>query len=170
MLPIIAIAQGILSATGLDDKIGDWIDGKTGGAASKVVEIAGAVMGGKPVNTMTPAQATEIKNRLLDAESEIRQLAAQDRADARQMYRETDHKMADIIADRIIKYNLPMVAALVVCNLAALVYIDDAVIGVAIGNVIGGSITYLWQERRTVIEFFFGSSQGSKDKTQAMTK
>jgi hypothetical protein len=161
MLPIITLAQGILAATGLDDKIGDWIDGKTGGAASKVIEIAGSVMGGNPsASDMSPEQAAEIKRRLLDAESEIRQLAAADRREARAMYTadKGSREITNEVIRNIMRFNLPAIVLLIICNALVVQYVDNPTIALALGNTIGAAIAIMWQERRTVIEFLMGGA------------
>jgi hypothetical protein len=84
------------------------------------------------------------------------------------MYKTTDHKMADKIADRVIMWNLPAIALLVGANVGVVSFVENPVIAVSVGNIIGASIAYLWNERSTVINFFFGSSQGSKDKTDKL--
>ncbi len=157
MLPVIALAQGILSATGLDDKIGDWIDGKTGGAASKIVAIADSI---NPTRLpLTPDQAAEIKSRLLDAESEIRQLAAADRREARQMYTadKGSKEITNEVIRQIMRFNLPVIVLLIICNGIVLNQITNPTIALALGNTIGAAIAIMWQERRTVIEFLMGA-------------
>ena len=82
---------------------------------------------------------------------------------ARNMYQSTDHEQADKIADNVIKYNLFIVMLMVVIQCLVIMFVDGKVAAVITGIV--GTVTgALLQERNTVINFFFGSSKGSKDK------
>jgi hypothetical protein len=87
-----------------------------------------------------------------------------DMESARGMYKETEHEMADSIADNVIKRNLIFVAILVIVQVLVVMYVEDKTVIAVISSVIGGVITALLQERQQVINFFFGSSKGSKDK------
>lgn len=81
---------------------------------------------------------------------------------ARDMY-SSSHAQADKIADNVIKYNLFIVLFMVLVQCVVIMYIDGKVAAVITGIV--GTVTgALIQERNTVINFFFGSSKGSKDK------
>lgn len=86
-----------------------------------------------------------------------------DRKDARDMYRGTDHEMADSIAGKIINWNLWILLALVAIQVLVIMFVEGQVAAVVTGVV--GTITgALINERNTVVNFFFGSSKGSKDK------
>lgn len=79
--------------------------------------------------------------------------------------------MANDIATQIINRNLPIIALLVVINVA-LVYLmkdNSALIAIA-SNIIGVAIGNLFNERQAIVNFFFGSSIGSKDKSIALAK
>jgi len=94
-----------------------------------------------------------------------------DLANARAMYTETDHAMTDDIAQKVIKFNLPTIIALVVVNIAAVMLLEGKGEVIAIvSNFIGIAIGHLFNERQSVINFFFGSSQGSKEKTNLINK
>lgn len=81
---------------------------------------------------------------------------------ARDMY-SSSHEQADKIADNVIKYNLFIVLFMVLVQCIVIMYVDGKVAAVITGIV--GTVTgALIQERNTVINFFFGSSKGSKDK------
>lgn len=92
------------------------------------------------------------------------ELYYKDMDSSRDMYKETEHEMADSIADNVIKRNLIFVAVLVVVQVGSVIYIDDKVLIAVISSACAGIITALLQERQQVINFFFGSSKGSKDK------
>lgn len=84
-------------------------------------------------------------------------------ADAREMYRSTGHEMADKIAENVIKYNL-IIILVMVCIQVGVIMLVAGPIAAVITGVVGTITGALIAERNTVINFFFGSSQGSKDK------
>jgi len=85
---------------------------------------------------------------------------------ARDMYKSTGHEEADRIASHVIKYNLPVILALVVINIMAVTYLERGEIIAIVSNFIGMAIHALFNERQSVINFFFGSSKGSRDKSK----
>ena len=170
----ITIAKGIANATGLDT----WIKGKLGDvigekAAEKVVSIAETVTraqsGPEALAAIQKDKAAKeaVRQKLLDREHELVLASLQDVRDARTMYGEKN-EMADVIATQVIKQNHFTVLALLIANGLVLTFVEDKVLGVALGNLIGASIGALWHERQQVIGFFFGSSLGSKMKTVVM--
>ena len=95
----------------------------------------------------------------------------EDVQDAREMYQNTEHKQSNKIADIVIKFNLPIIAILVLINILAVFQLRQYQGMVAIvSNFIGITISQLFNERQSVINFFFGSSQGSKDKSIKLNK
>ena len=86
-----------------------------------------------------------------------------DTADARDMY-EKKNEMADAVARRIIKYNLIIVFGLVMVLIACTIFLKDNVLLALISSTIGGVSAQLLTERMTIVQFFFGSSAGSKEK------
>tara|TARA_R110000772_G_C13081561_1_gene417528 strand:+ start:74 stop:580 length:507 start_codon:yes stop_codon:yes gene_type:complete len=92
------------------------------------------------------------------------ELEYKDVANARDTYKETDHKVADFVAKKVINYNLWVVIAAILVEVLAVVYIDDKVLIAIISGAVGGLVTALLQERQQIINFFFGSSMGSKNK------
>ena len=101
----------------------------------------------------------------------VLEIEMKDLADARDMYKNTDHIMADEIANKIIKFNLPVILGLVVTNIAAVMLLEGKGEVIAIvSNFIGIAIGNLFVERQSVVNFFFGSSQGSKDKQEQLNK
>jgi hypothetical protein len=92
------------------------------------------------------------------------ELEYKDVANARDTYKETDHKVADFVAKKVINYNLWVVLAAILVEVLAVVYIDDKVLIAIISGAVGGLVTALLQERQQIINFFFGSSMGSKNK------
>ena len=81
---------------------------------------------------------------------------------AREMYAEKSDT-ADFIAHKVIKENLISIALLVIIQVLAIIFVEGPVAAVITG-VIGTIVGALINERNTVINFFFGSSKGSKDK------
>jgi hypothetical protein len=72
---------------------------------------------------------------------------------------------ADKIADQIIVYNLPVIALLVLANVVIVHFLKDEATLIAISSqVIGIAIGKLFAERQAIVNFFFGSSMGSKEK------
>mgnify|MGYP003650234731 CR=1 FL=1 len=89
---------------------------------------------------------------------------------ARDMYKETDHDVADYVAKRVINYNLWVVLGAIVIEVFSVIYIDDKVLIAIISGAVGSFTTALLQERQQIINFFFGSSKGSKDKQKFLNK
>ncbi len=101
---------------------------------------------------------------IFEFEKDMYRIETEDKQSARDMYKATGHEKANEIADLIIKYNLVIVFLLVIGEVLVLIYItNSALIGV-ISSVFGYVISSLLNERLTVIQFFFGSSLGSKAK------
>jgi len=85
-----------------------------------------------------------------------------DLANAREMYKESDHAMADLVADRVITYNVWVALAAVLIEILCVIFIKEVVLIAVISGAVGSLTTSLLQERQQVIGFFFGSSAGSK--------
>ena len=99
-----------------------------------------------------------------DEALELLKMDLEDIKSARLMYQETRHVMADDIAKRVIKWNLVGVAIAIIVEVGSVMVIDDKVLIAIISGAIGGVTTALLQERQQIINFFFGSSRGSKEK------
>jgi hypothetical protein len=103
---------------------------------------------------------------LLESERKIYEqeyaIYVQDVQDARKMYK---HKSAtaDHIAKGIMNYNLLIILLLVTIEVIVIAKVDGQIAAVITG-VIGTITGALINERTTVVNFFYGSSQGSKDK------
>lgn len=81
------------------------------------------------------------------------------------------HAMADRIAEQVIRYNLPVIGLLVVINVLVLHYFkDDATLIAIASNVIGVAMGHLFGERQAIVNFFFGSSLGSKKKSDQLAE
>lgn len=97
------------------------------------------------------------------------ELDYQDRAGAREMYK-VENEMADSIAKRVIVWNLWIVFIALVIEILVVIYMEDKTLIAIISSAIGGLTTALLQERQQVINFFFGSSIGSKNKEKQLNK
>ncbi|MBL4761390.1 MAG: hypothetical protein JKY93_01665 [Gammaproteobacteria bacterium] len=170
-LTAIALARTLITTTGLGDwfskKIGDEFGDKT---ANSVIGIAKVVAG---VTTTEDAikkieqdqsLANKLQLHLKDNEHELKTLALEDVASARDMYGKKN-AMADKVADHVTRFNLLGVVFLILVDVLVLMFVKDSVVAVALGNIVGAIIQSLLQERQQVIGFFFGSSLGSKEKT-----
>jgi hypothetical protein len=105
----------------------------------------------------------ELKMRQMEFEKEMYALEVEDRKSARDMYVNAEHSQANKIADNVMRFNLIVICAMVCIQVLVIMYIDGQIAAVITGIV--GTITgALINERNTVVNFFFGSSQGSKDK------
>lgn len=77
--------------------------------------------------------------------------------------------MADKVALQIITSNLPLIGLLVVLNVSIVYLMEDNATLIAIAsNVIGVAIGNLFSERQAIVNFFFGSSLGSKQKSNQL--
>lgn len=82
---------------------------------------------------------------------------------------QTKNEMADTIAKQIIQRNLPIIALLVIINIAVVFYLKEHSSLIAIAsNIIGVAIANLFNERQAIVNFFFGSSIGSKQKSHEL--
>lgn len=104
--------------------------------------------------------------KLLDEEYEKeRAYALENTADARDMYA-SSKAMSDNLANRIMSYNLPVMGVMIVINVLCVLWLNSALLAI-VSNVIGQLMQQLANERTTVVNFFFGSSLGSKTKDKA---
>jgi len=84
--------------------------------------------------------------------------------DARDMYKKTNHVRADEIADHVMSWNLPIIVVLVLLNIGVVSFVEGGALIAIASNFIGMAMKQLMSERQTIMNFFFGSSMGSKDK------
>lgn len=157
---------------GSGTRVGNWLReiGRSD-ILDKAVNIVGDVASGDILgavktlitkdNDITPEQQEQAYNLI--------QLDYQDRAGAREMYKE-ENQMADSIAKRVIVWNLWIVFIALVIEILVVIYMQDKTLIAIISSAIGGLTTALLQERQQVINFFFGSSIGSKEKDKQLNK
>lgn len=167
----ISIALGLAQLLG--PKIAGYFGGENGEAiAHEVVSVAKKVTGqdddieAAEAIHRDPKLAAEFKRQVLANEHKLKALAFADKADARAMYRERC-KMADVIASRVMNWNLPALILLAAANIPVAIYVDNAGSAQLLGNLLGAACQHLWQERRTIIEFFFGAGLGSEQSAES---
>lgn len=151
----------------------------TGGASVAVGALLASALG---VENEPEAIATALKNdpdafikikelEFKEADSLRAQVLAlakleQDKYNKAHETYQTKHDMADKIALQIINRNLPIIAVLVIMNVGIVhLFKDNATLIAIASNVIGISIGNLFAERQAIVNFFFGSSLGSKQKS-----
>jgi len=112
------------------------------------------------INMVVPSEEkAEIMGTVDDMSEEL----LKDVQNAREMYKDTDHTLADNVAKKIINWNLIIIMALVGIQVYVIMSVDGQVAAVITG-VVGTVVGSLINERNTVVNFLFGSSMGSKSK------
>lgn len=81
---------------------------------------------------------------------------------------EEEARMSAEIARRVIKYNLWVVLLALAVEVACVIFMDEKSLIAIISAAIGAIIQALLQERQQVINFFYGSSMGSKTKERKL--
>jgi len=76
--------------------------------------------------------------------------------------------MSDRVASTVMRYNLPAIAVLVIIQIACVIIIEDKTLIAVVSTATGGVITSLINERLMLIQYFFGSSHGSKTKEKTI--
>jgi hypothetical protein len=64
-------------------------------------------------------------------------------------------------------WNLPLLAVFIVANVVVAMYVKESGVAQLLGNLMGAACTSLWQERRTIIEFFYGAGLGGDAQAMA---
>lgn len=155
-------------------KVGDFLRGVKD-VAPDILNLAGNITGIevlgvlgdkiKGSDTLTPIEKETALHLLEMDMAELKDVQS-----ARNMYSSTDHDLADYVAKRVINYNLWVVLIAIIIEIISVIFIDDKVLIAIISGAIGSATTALLQERQQVISFLFGSSRGSKEKTDLMKK
>ena len=148
-----------------DTKIGAFLKDKAPDVLSLVGDLLPDAGGLGIVKNLIENKFTNADKReeMLTELNDLEMEYLKDVQDAREMYEKTDHKMADEIADNIIRYNLIMIMAMVLIQVGVIMYVEGQIAAVITG-VVGTVTGALLNERQQVVGFFFGSSKGSKDK------
>lgn len=108
----------------------------------------------------------ELERDRMQWEKEIFELEVADKKSARIMYVEKSDQ-ADNIASTVMQWNLPAIGVLLIVEILSIIYLrDEATVLAIISTAVGAVTQALITERLTVVQFFFGSSHGSKKKQQ----
>jgi hypothetical protein len=175
MLPIIGT---LLAEKGLS-LLGDLIN--KGG--DKVLEVVAEKTGIdlKSAPSLTPEQALQLKQfeagedfKRLQLEFDEKKLYSESEKtniqtilNAQDMYK-VKNEQADKIANSIFAWNLPFIGILITVNILAVQYITDGAMLAVVTNITGMALKTAFDERQTVLNFFFGSSMGSRKAQEAM--
>ena len=167
-LTAIGAALAIANQTGLAKWLGGLIAGDEGGkVADRVVDLALEITGSTSAPDAleliqeSPQLADELKKLLITNQYELARLAYADKAQARHLYQEKN-QMADIIAQRVMTWNLPMIVVMIIANVLVAMYVKESGVAQLLGNLIGMVTTQLYKERQTIVEFFFGAGIGGQ--------
>lgn len=116
------------------------------------------------INT-TSSMQVEFKKLVMEDKYFMAELALANTNAARDMYKETAHRTADKIANKIMSENLWFVCGLFIVQVGAMYFFKDegTILGL-LGNAVGYITNSLLKERQDVSNFFYGSSLGSKMK------
>jgi len=166
------ISIGIALAKFVPDVVG-WLAGeKKKEAAETLLDIAEGLTGKKKDDALKaiendPNLALQYKKAVMSDKHKLDEMFLEDRQNARDMSVKSD-KMADLandVAKRIMKTNLPFVFLLILAQCLVMVFVPDKTIVALASNAIGFVLNALLNERQAVVGFLFGSSMGSKLKT-----
>lgn len=166
---VVGLASTVLEATGLGEKIGRWLGGDSGGkSAKKVLDIAQEVTGTKTPEEATtrlsedPKLAAELRRALINQETEILKAHLEDVQDARAMQKAA-LQSDDRFVSRFVLYFATFWSIVGAGYMFAITFFPIPESGVrfadtALGFILGTIIAQ-------ILNFFFGSSKGSADKT-----
>ncbi|AXQ97975.1 hypothetical protein [Pseudoalteromonas piscicida] len=168
----ITIALGLAKLTGLDKKIGQWIGGDNGAeVATKVVDMAQTLTGEgdatKAFDKISKSGELQTQFRLavLNKEENLAELAFKNLDSARTMQNKAldqDDKMAK----RFVYQYAWFLTVATFIYIGCITFIDiaeparryaDTILGFLLGTTLGA-----------ILQFFYGSSLGSKDKTNKL--
>lgn len=147
--------------------IGQWVSGDDGEkAAVEIANLAKTVTGSNDAQAAVdaiiadPNLQLEFQKTVEQNKHRLDELYLADRQDARKMYKKTEHKQADRIAEGVMKWNMVHAILIALAQIIALSYFTalPVAVVVVIGNVSGWIIKGALDERKDVIGFYFGSS------------
>jgi hypothetical protein len=145
------------------DKVGHLVP-----AVGLLNDVKEMVMGSPEYNIL-PQQDQQLFTSLHRAEMEELDKVLADRSDARKLYGNKS-EMADMIAKRVINWNLPIIFALTLLLVACTIGLKDNVLLALISSSIGYVTNQLLTERQSILAFFFSSTANSKQKTELIGK
>lgn len=150
-------------------RVGKFLKEKAPDLLKSMLELAGGVIpGAEGISDVLSGMiktSTELDIENQQKALDLLKMDLDDISNARDMYKSTDHEMADNVAQRVIKWNLWIILIALVVEVAFVILVEDKVLIAIISSAVGGITTALLQERQQIINFFFGSSLGSKQKT-----
>ncbi|HQW94474.1 MAG TPA: hypothetical protein PLU58_01665 [Saprospiraceae bacterium] len=150
-----------LSSKGLDTALDI---GATVAPPLKVLDLAkDAIVNGTVL--LSDADKKEFLTNYQDYLSEL-QMYYGEMANAREVYK-SKSEMTDRVALLVMRYNLPLIGLCLIMLAAATYYLESVILSL-LSATIGSVITMLSGERLSVINFYFGSSIGSKQNGEAM--
>lgn len=165
-LPIL----GILGALKMVPKLFKAVKGGDKSLASKAIDIARVVTGaGTEADAVEalkadPEKMYQYQMALLADKHIPDRLDLENTKSARRMYMEASKERADEIAKDVMAVNLPVMFLLVAINIGVVYFFEEGALIAIASNFIGMMLKELMSERQTVMNFFFGSSLGSKNK------
>jgi len=168
--------MGILSVIGILKNVPKLIKAVKGGdkgLLGKAIDVAKVVTGTDNEDSAVAALNASPELRyeyemalLADAHIPDR-LDLENTQSAREVYK-VHHEQADKIAESVMTWNLWLMGALTIANIGVVYFIKDGALVAIASNLIGMIVNHLMSERKDVVNFFFGSSMGSKDKSNKM--
>lgn len=150
-----------------ETKVGKWLSNKAPGIIDTIgdvfppAKLLSNLVGAAP--ELSNEDKLEFEKLVVDTYLKELEYHEQNTKSARGLY-VTSKEMTDWVARRIMTWNLPMLALLIVANIVCVKYFDSVALAL-ISNVVGQVMQQLINERTTVANFFLGSSKGSKEKT-----
>lgn len=167
MAGIVTAALALADAAGLDDWVVEKLRKSDSGAArlaTEVVDLAKQATGATRIEkarqdlSKHSDSAEEFKRLLAENDYGLWIAAYEDVKDARRMY-EANNEQADLIASQIVRYNALYILIALISNALAVYYLKDSgAVLAALSNVLGMAIKSLFDERKDVTGFYFGSS------------
>ena len=161
-LGLASLVPDILKLFGRDDD---------SSVATKVIDVAKKITGkdneGELLEALKsdPSKILEYKKALLEDKFVRDRIDLANVQSAREMHKD-NHVQADKIADGVIRWNLWFVFGLVGLNIFVIsVFKTNPELLALVSNVLGFVINSLLKERQDIINFYFGSSLGSKIKS-----
>jgi ribosomal protein S13 len=130
-----------------------------------------------------PATRVELEKLALERLKEThrhdetkQKVVLKDKGDAREMFEKSGGKLQAEVARKIFQNSMWMIPFLILINVltvAGVAYFSlNSAVAAGVGTAIGLALGRSWDERKTVIEFLFGSSQEREhqDRAQRVTK
>jgi hypothetical protein len=154
---------------GKGTNVGNFLRGLTSKVLPTVIEAVGLGDIGKALGIINSSPDNAgLSAKEVDEFLKYYEMDLKDMASARDMYKSTDHEVADFVAKRVINFNLWVVLGALIIEVISVIHIEDKILIAIISGAVGSLTTALLQERQQIINFFFGSSMGSKKKQEVL--